>query len=94
MSKEERLVIIFLLCLAVLGVGVTHYKNSNRPEIKIASGDFLLAERSSVVNINIADMNELQNLPGIGRTFGCYFPAICFKLNGLSYHTGAGIGSR
>ena len=71
MSSQERAVIIFLLATAIAGLGVSFYKRSHPPDIKIISSDEITTSKGGAVsrraiNINTAAKEELVSLPGIG----------------------------
>lgn len=74
MSRQEKLVIIFLLACIIAGLGVSFYKKAHLPEIKVTpsyiekESAFLETKTLSarLVNINTADEKELTHLPGIG----------------------------
>ena len=74
MSKQEKLVIIFLLLCAAVGLGISIYKKTHRPQINIVPSDIkkesaslesrILSNR--IININTSNEEELTSLPGIG----------------------------
>ena len=74
MSKQEKLVIIFLLSCAVVGLAVSFYRKARLPEIRVVPCS--VREESAhlenrilsrhLVNINTSDADKLTLLPGIG----------------------------
>lgn len=59
---------IALSAFAVLGLAALGYKNYfARPKLKVVSMDYEAAVKEKrVVNINIADLNKIETLPGVG----------------------------
>lgn len=53
---------------AVLGLAVLGYKNYFvRPELKVVSMDYeSVIKEKRLVNINTADVNKIETLPGVG----------------------------
>ena len=92
MSRQEKLVIIFLLACIVVGLGVSFYKKAHLPEIKvvpsyISKESIDLENRISstqLININTSNEQELTRLPGIG-------PALAKKI--ITYRRESGFFS-
>ncbi len=74
MSRQEKLIIIFLLSCAVAGLGISFYKKTHLPEIRVVPSSinketaYLKSRISSrqLININTSDKEQLTSLPGIG----------------------------
>lgn len=67
MSRQERLVIIFLILCAAIGTGVSFYKNTHLAQVQVVpSAITKSAYIKSKININTANPQELASLPGIG----------------------------
>jgi len=92
MSRQEKLIIIFLLITAAVGLSISAYKKINPAQIKVAPS-YIQKESADLegkissrrlININTSDKEELTQIPGIG-------PALARKIiayrekNGLFY---------
>lgn len=70
MSRQEKLVIIFLLVCAAVGIGVSFYKKAHPPAIQVIPSSIGIAKGPAYIkvkiNINTADQQELASLRGIG----------------------------
>jgi len=74
MSRQEKLIIIFLLSCAVVGLAVSFYQKSQQSEIRVVPSSLIkefayLKNKTShqkLININTADAQELTSLSGIG----------------------------
>ncbi|MFH0732568.1 MAG: helix-hairpin-helix domain-containing protein [Candidatus Omnitrophota bacterium] len=74
MSKQERLIIIFLLITAALGVSVSYYKKAHLEPIRVCASEIsknapgydVLDSSKKLININTADERQLARIPGIG----------------------------
>lgn len=75
MTKQEKVVIIFLAITATAGFGVLEYRNiTQKMELKVEPANLTTQEtnaeeiirQNKIVNINEADIKQLCNLPGIG----------------------------
>ncbi|MCK4519089.1 MAG: helix-hairpin-helix domain-containing protein [Candidatus Omnitrophica bacterium] len=76
LTKEEKLITIFIILALILGMGVLHFKKSIKsPDVIVNQQNFrqgagLIEEevkKSKQVNINSADVDELSSLPGVGK---------------------------
>jgi len=71
LEKPERLIIIFLACILLLGIGVSSY-NRSHPAVDVKIGKFdpaSVAGEPAVtgkININTSGTEELSRLAGIG----------------------------
>jgi comEA protein len=65
---QEKRALIALSAFAVLGLAVLGYKDYfARPKLKIISMDYESAVKEKrLVNINTADINTIETLPGVG----------------------------
>lgn len=65
---QEKRVLIALSAFAVLGLAVLGYRNYfARPKLKVVSMDYESAVKEKrLVNINTADVNKIETLPGVG----------------------------
>jgi len=68
MSRQERLIIIFLLGCVVVGLSVSFYKKAHLPKIRIVPSSIAKesAYHEHLVNINTSNEEELTRLSGIG----------------------------
>ena len=70
MTKQEKLVIYFLIAMLVLGFAVKFYKaKANRINLKVEKVDIdilKISKEKNMVNINTAAARDLARLPGIG----------------------------
>ncbi len=67
MSRQERLVIIFLILCVVIGTGVSFYKNTHLAQIQVVPSAITKSGYiKGKTNINTAGPQELASLPGIG----------------------------
>lgn len=74
MSRQEKLIIIFLLTCAVIGLSISFYKKTHLSEITVVPSsitkEFAHLESKILsrqpININTSDEEELAFLPGIG----------------------------
>lgn len=76
LTQQEKLVIIFLLAMALLGLGIKSVRSVKAPVgIEVLPSDYLIWEEKNIdqllreariVNINQASAEELKSLPGIG----------------------------
>ncbi len=67
MSRQERLVIIFLILCAAIGIGVSFYKNAHLSQIQVVPSAITKSNYiKGKININNANAQELASLPGIG----------------------------
>ena len=71
MSKQEKIIIVFLLTMAFLGLCVNIYKKTQSQCIVIKNSSKLknfpqIKSGIALININTADKNMFESLPGIG----------------------------
>ncbi len=69
LTKNERLVISFLICVILLGIGVRHYRHIRQEAVLNAENlelDKIIKEKETPININTADFKDFIKLPGIG----------------------------
>lgn len=76
LTKEEKLITIFIILALILGMGTLHFKRSIKSPDGSASQQGLRQgvgpieeeiKKSKQVNINRADVDELSSLPGVGK---------------------------
>ncbi|MCK5305889.1 MAG: helix-hairpin-helix domain-containing protein [Candidatus Omnitrophica bacterium] len=84
LTKEEKLITIFIILALILGMGTLHFKRSIKsPDESASQQDFkrgagLIEEeikKSKQVNINRADVDELSSLPGVGKVIAARITA-------------------
>lgn len=63
LTRQERQVILFLLAIALLGIGINFFLKTHA-EIKFIPG---FSENLGKLNLNQADEAALMSLPGIGK---------------------------
>lgn len=75
LTKQEKIILIFLCLTFVLGLGISAYKKTHegsRVDVQpykmaaLQEADRLIAQQS-VVNINSFKIDELTRLPGVGE---------------------------
>jgi len=69
LTRQEKQVIVFLMATALLGLGISAYKNlKSQPNIEIISSRQIEKDikKSKIININTAPEDELIKLRGIG----------------------------
>ena len=74
MSRQEKLIIIFLLACAVVGLSISFYKKTHLPEIRVVPSSIIKESARleskilsrQIININTSDKERLTLLPGIG----------------------------
>ena len=72
LTKNERIIVIFLVAALVLGLGVTVYQKS-KPVVHVEVGSFEFEQEKSAldaksrININEAGVDELTALEGVGK---------------------------
>lgn len=64
LTRQEKTVILFLLGLAVIGIGVSFFSKQLKPFKEIPQ----LTSQKQKINLNTAGYPELISLPGIGPT--------------------------
>ena len=68
LTLQEKRVLIALSAFAVLGLAVLGYRNYfARPKLKVISMEYeSVVKEKRLVNINTADINKIETLPGVG----------------------------
>lgn len=75
LTDGERTILIFLMASALIGAGMNYYKKAgNKVTVKVTSADTAwddkrmedLVKEAKIVNINTADEQKIERLPGIG----------------------------
>jgi len=72
LTKNERLIVIFLIAALLLGLGVSAYQKS-RPAVNVEVKSFEFEEAKNTldargrININEAGLDELTALEGVGK---------------------------
>jgi competence ComEA-like helix-hairpin-helix protein len=68
LEKRERILIIFLIFMLLLGSGIAAYNKSHRrTDLKIGHFDLEIEKKTMLVNINEAEIEDLMRLKGIGK---------------------------
>lgn len=66
LTKEEKLVLIFLAASFLVGLGVNFYKNKNLPNENFKNLPQIVDKEYAKININKAGFKKLITLKGIG----------------------------
>jgi len=66
LTKQEKLIIYFLVGTFALGVGLKHYKARQITKAEGSRLDQIIAEEEAPVDINTDGFKDLIKLPGIG----------------------------
>lgn len=77
LTRQEKAVIIFLVAMALLGLGIKSVKSGKgRANLQVRTSELTQQEQdideilkqARIVNINRASLEEITSLPGIGLT--------------------------
>ena len=74
LTTQEKLILLFIISSLILGLGILHFKKSNIPvpqhQLNLNKNVEQIKEeikKSKQVNINMAGIEELNTLPGVGK---------------------------
>lgn len=75
LTKEEKIILVFLIVSFISGLGITAYKKSHQKteltvkpyKIEHFSKVNEIIKNSRIININSLEIAELKRLPGVGQ---------------------------